>query len=316
MTSYTCDCIGTQYKGTTCQTGIISLPSLPILSVGQVSDQLWISAKPDVSLTITFTFPDGTLEVSPPQVTLTNSGTNTSFTIRPLQAGTIVMSYTLSGPSAAAYEDPRSMNVLVLASLPHSATFRYFTTLQRNIGSLAPGCCAGTPSYQAAVLVPPHTSAPPLPCPSSTISFLSSCGWSGDQAGGVVFTQGAGISMPLSIAGSELSLEPYVQNSLPSEAATCSNCGGDDSSCYHFDFTTSDTVDLLLSRALGNTYLERSSDVLPTWLSFNIACTMLAGHADSTRQQQIHRVTGGKVKMVARGIISPTVGTSCSLTRE
>ena len=285
MTSYTCDCIGTQYKGTTCQTGIISLPSLPILSVGQVSDQLWISAKPDVSLTITFTFPDGTLEVSPPQVTLTNSGTNTSFTIRPLQAGTIVMSYTLSGPSAAAYEDPRSMNVLVLASLPHSATFRYFTTLQRNIGSLAPGCCAGTPSYQ---------------CPSSTISFLSSCGWSGDQAGGVVFTQGAGISMPLSIAGSELSLEPYVQNSLPSEAATCSNCGGDDSSCYHFDFTTSDTVDLLLSRC-SRQYLpgSGSSDVLPTWLSFNIGTTMLT--ASTTFSHNHYRTTlaeGDRVRTI------------------
>ena len=218
MTSYTCDCIGTQYKGTTCQTGIISLPSLPILSVGQVSDQLWISAKPDVSLTITFTFPDGTLEVSPPQVTLTNSGTNTSFTIRPLQAGTIVMSYTLSGPSAAAYEDPRSMNVLVLASLPHSATIQL---LQQH--------CRGTLlvlliPWRAVLVHSLIPVQPPLP------------GLLPEQAvDGQVTKSGTHVScsrtrcwdsMPLSIAGSELSLEPYVQNSQLSEAATCSNCGG------------------------------------------------------------------------------------------
>ena len=266
MTSYTCDCIGTQYKGSTCQTGIINLPSLPVLSVGQESDLLWISAKPDVNLTITFTYPDNALEITSAQVTLMKTNTNASFTIRPLQAGTIIMSYTLSGASAADYEDPRSITVLVLPSLPHSPIFRYFTTLGRSVGSLAPGCCDAGPSYQC-------------PSSSSMVSFLSSCGWSDDQAGGVVFTQGAEISMPLSITGTELSLEPYVQNSLPSDSATCPNCGGDDSSCYHFDFTTGDIIDLLLSRALGNSYIERSSQLLPTWLGFNIGATFLTDGA-------------------------------------
>ena len=84
-----------------------------------------------------------------------------------------------------------------------------------------------------------------------------------------MFTTGAGLQLPISIAGTELSPD-LAHNVLPTDQLTCPDCGGTDQHCYHYDFVTNDVVDLLRSLALSRTYLENSQDLVPSWLTLSL----------------------------------------------
>ena len=84
-----------------------------------------------------------------------------------------------------------------------------------------------------------------------------------------MFTTGAGLQLPISIAGTELSPD-LAHNVLPTDQLTCPDCGGTDQHCYHYDFVTNDVVDLLRSLALSRTYLENSRDLVPSWLTLSL----------------------------------------------
>ena len=260
-TEYTCDCTGTQYKGKNCEIGLITFPRVSILTVNETSSMLYITALPDDFINITF-MASSQLTFNPPSISITSNHRSVGFTISPRESGMFILTYSLSGLNAAEYDDPRSYYILVLESSTTHPPNKYFSEVGLDYGILAPGCCTtGSASYQC-------------PAIATTISFSSSCSWSLGDGGahlsdGVVFTTGAGLQLPISIAGTELSPD-LAHNVLPTDQLTCPDCGGTDQHCYHYDFVTNDVVDLLRSLALSRTYLENSRDLVPSWLTLSL----------------------------------------------
>ena len=269
---YTCDCSSTHYKGVNCEIGIVTFPSIPILTTNQTSEVLYVTAYPDQSINITFLAPTSLL-IRPNYVIFISGYPNAAFAITATQPGRFQLTYRISGLNAARFEEPQSFYVLVLEpTTPHTPN-NYFTQLGLKVGLLAPGCCT------------PMSFRYQCPFRTSTVSFPSTCMWSTNDSGdhltnGVVFTSGSGLNLPLSIVGTELSISnALIQNKLPNSNPTCIDCGGTDPSCYHYEFKTNDIVDLLHSQALAKTYFNYSRDLLPTWLSFDIGNATLPASA-------------------------------------
>ena len=268
ISSYRCDCSGTLYKGDNCETAIVHLPSIPFLTVNMTSSVFQIIARPENYIIITFMTSD-LVEVSPPNVTIYKEFPVANIEITGLKSGRFPITYTITGPSASDFDEPQTFYILVLEPTDTHTPNKYFTQLGLQVGLLAPGCCMSSGlSYQC--------SSSPL-----TASFTSTCTWSPQGPGdylsnGIIFVNVGPLQLPLSIAGADISVSPQlVQNTLPDGHLDCTDCQNSGQSCYHYDFTTRDILDLLSSRALGNTYLNRVRVLLPAWLRFAISGTPL-----------------------------------------
>ena len=251
-----------------------------------------ISAYPEESITINFIAP-AVVELKPTNVTIVNGYPTATFSITAIQSSTFKLTYTISGPNAAEFEEPQSFYVLAIEPSTTSPPNRYFTQLGLEVGLLAPGCCTpGGIIYHC-------------PFSTSTVSFSSTCMWSLESNGdhltdAIVFTSGSSLNLPVSIAGTDLSVSSdIVQNTLPNGHLVCNDCGGVNPICYHYNFTTNDVVDLLRSQALAKTYLDHSEFLLPTWLNFNIDNgTLPLGTSFSSSDYSTTLATGDRVRFI------------------
>ena len=263
-TDYNCACSLTEYSGDNCETGLISISTIPTIYSNQSSVEIEITARPEEYITITLVASES-LEISPSNVTLDAAVTMGVFEISSLEPGQYIITYVITGSSASDYEVPQSIVVLVLDPDSVQVSNRYFTQLGLDIGELRPGCCAANSlSYQ---------------CPSSAASFPSTCSWSLQgtthyASNGIVYASGSAVELPLSIAGSKISVsQDNVESSILDASLPCTACSSSVRSCYHFDFTPSDVFDLLQSRSLAQTYLSNIKTFLPTWLNFLVNTT-------------------------------------------
>ena len=268
ITDYSCDCFGTHYKGKNCEIGIVNIPVIPILTVNLTSNMLYIIAFPDDYINITF-IESSALKISPSSVIITSEQTSKTFAVTPKQSGKFLLTYNISGSNSAEFESPLAYVVLSIEPFSIHSPNRYFTDLGLELGLMVPGCCMpGTVSYQCA------TSS------MATVAFTSSCNWFLSSEGahvtdGIVFANGSGLLLPISIGGIELSPD-LIQTALPRDPLlTCTDCGGTDPHCYHYDFSVNDVVDLLHSMALGKTYLHNMNNLMPSWLSFSLSNTTI-----------------------------------------
>lgn len=263
--NYSCDCYGTHYKGENCEIGIVDFPRIPILTVN-TSVTLKIVAFPDNFINITF-IGASALEIYPSSVTVTNELTEVAFVMSTRVSGKFILTYTITGSSAANFEDALVYHVLSIESSYTQLPNRYFTELGTDVGLLIPGCCnPGGVSYQCPVI-------------TTNVSFSSTCSWMlGDKdlhvTDGVVFASGPSLDLPISISGIKLS-PGLTENVLPSKQLTCIDCGGTEPHCYHYDFSVSDIADLLRSSALGKTYLHNIRNLIPSWISFRLSNSTL-----------------------------------------
>ena len=277
---FTCDCEGTGYSGPTCNRGIVTIESIPTIIENQPSTMLEISASPDEALTVRIQSNDEKgLNVTPSQVTITYPETKAQFNIQGKQSGRYTLNYVLSGRNADSFATPEGSAIFV--TRPRSgSSFRYFQAVDSNTGVLKPSCCAPDTSVFSG-------------CPMSTdeVELLSTCLW--QQSGqsyttsGVVFSQFSGLSLPLSITGIKVTL---AQNSLVTElpqspsSSICAPCDANQNKvadptkrflpeyeiCYYYNFTIVDFEDLLTSRSLGTTYLNRVGAILPSWIGIRL----------------------------------------------
>ena len=273
---FTCDCEGTGYRGPTCNRGIVTIQSIPTIVENAPSTMLEIAASPDEALTVRIESNNGKrLQVTPSQVTITYPETKAQFNIEGKQSGRYTLNYVLSGHSADSFP-PLGDSVVLVTTQRSGSSFRYFQAVDTNVGILKESCCAPKTSVFSG-------------CPMSTdeVELLSTCSW--QQSGqsyttsGIVFSQFSDLSLPLSIAGIKVTLS---QNSLATElpqsssSSTCTPCDANQNNiadptrplppqyekCYYYNFTIVDFEDLLTSRSLGNTYLNRAGGILPSWI--------------------------------------------------
>ena len=273
---FTCDCEGTGYRGPTCNRGIVSISSIPTIIKNAPSTMLEIAASPDEALTVRIQSNNGKrLQVTPSQVTITYPETKAQFNITGRQSGRYTLNYGISGRSADSFA-PLENSIVLVTTQRSGSSFRYFQAVDTNVGILKESCCAPDISVLSG-------------CPMSIdkVELLSTCSW--QQSGqsyttsGVVFSQFSELSLPLSIAGIKVTLS---QNSMLTElpqSSSSSNCIPCDANqnniadptrplppqyekCYYYNFTIVDFEDLLTSRSLGNTYLNRVGAILPKWI--------------------------------------------------
>ena len=263
--TFICNCDGTGYGGAFCEQGILSLPPLPILTLGQ-SYQFYVEAQPDEDLVVSFS--SAILQPNPSEVSLTKARPRQRVTVRPAKRGFHQMAVSLDGSEKDLYDKPSPL----LGVVKPSGTSKYFEERELEKGILDPGCCTGNAE---------------LKCPGSShkVTFPSTCKWVGlfgiTSTAGIVFASSQGLDLPLSIAGASFqdTLSGYVLRPVDiTQVSKCSDCGsmssspcgsyGESGKCYCLTPSDVDKVDFLSSEALPTTFLQNTHSLLPQWLSF------------------------------------------------
>ena len=106
-----CDCSGTGYKGKHCEIGIIKMASFPQLVVGEPSEELVIQAKPDEVLEIRPKSESDAIVFEPSVLIIYPTRTETVFKVTAKKEGVFKIDYHLVGPTADAFEKPKSHSI-------------------------------------------------------------------------------------------------------------------------------------------------------------------------------------------------------------
>ena len=254
-----CHCSGTGYRGDLCEVGVVSIPSLPLLTVGETHTFV-VSAKPDSNLTVEF---ESKLHLMPSVLTFSPSVTEVMVNITPSGVGVYTVNAKLSGTNAYSYDTPSDMTVVVRSRVPID-----------NVDEiLSPGCCSNESESVHSCLGT-----------SSTITFYSTCRhethkWE-DKARileGMSFTTAGGLSLPLSLhsvrlqssgaRGISFQMSPYESEDGTSQCTSCGHqeeCSGEwDCSCYD---PAPSMAYYLQRESLAKTYLQNIAPLLPSWM--------------------------------------------------
>ena len=254
-----CHCSGTGYRGDRCEVGVVSIPSLPLLTARETHTFV-VSANPDSDLTVTF---ESKLRLMPNVLTFTPSVTKVTVNVTASAVGVYTVNAELSGTSAYSYDTPPDMTVVVQGTVPVVSVDEI----------LSPGCCSNESESVHSCL---GTSA--------TITFHSTCRhethkWE-EKARileGVSFTAAGGLSLPLSLRsvllqssgarGISFQVSPYEDEGGASQCRSCGGqeecSGGWDCSCYD---PTPSMAYYLQRESLAKTYLQNIVPLLPSWL--------------------------------------------------
>ena len=273
---FTCDCEGTGFTGPTCNTGIVSTPMIPTLTVGMRSEALVLSAPAEQGLMIR-AYGGDHLQISPREFQFTPTNKSATFVVKGTAPGFFVIQYNLTGQDASNVMPPVVSPVFVTEPVSDGDGSNYFEELGIVTGLLQESCC--TPKDISFLC--------PMSSLSNRIMIKSACEWTSKSdsvvsTGGVVFAANNNFSLPLSIAGIEVhsssvgtGMERSVRRVELSQdpADDCKACRENENNpeCYHYSFTTTDTQLFLQNRSLAFTYLERVRPVLfPAWLDIFI----------------------------------------------
>ena len=267
---YRCDCHETGYKGSHCETGIISISQPPVISlVGDTPSSYTISLSANPTggeLDIAVSTSDSSITVSPSTVKLSTTITTGSVTVTADAPGVYYLKFDVSGDVADSFETPYPM--IVIVHDPYKETnhtmYQYFEHMSQSVGILVPGCCKQTiQDYYTPEQV--------------YIEFNSSCAWIGQDstqlATGVIFLSSSGSTVPLSITGSSLSVIEIgiPDHSLPlNPPQECSICSSTNLHCQ-YSVTVEDVMDFISCHALGKSFLNYTQSMLPAWLSLHIS---------------------------------------------
>ena len=217
------------------------------------------------------------MNITPSTLYFYSSYPNKLFSLEANKEGIYTVSYSLRGVNYDVFEVPQLARVIVVDTLPDLQS----VDTDSIIDILTPGCHnAGGLIYQ---------------CPYSpnTVSFTSSCTWQSEVNGnqitdGVVFASSGGLTLPVSIAGAELTglLTGNIGNNLPFTEYSCYNCSNNtycspsynftdsfyvNQSCSAYNFSASDMVYILSQRLLQSSFLNYTDALLPSWLSLFVS---------------------------------------------
>ena len=252
------------------------IPAIPALSQNEVY-KFEVSARPQTSMSMNIQS-NGPLIVSPSSLTLSRSTPRGEVSVTGLRLGQYSLHYTLAGPEADSFDSPEDSRIFVSPRQRRPEEINaYFLSVKNEIGFLNESCCMSTFTY------------PECPMTTDTITFLSTCSWDASNnihtTNGIVFSHYRSLNIPLSISGLEINYNRGMIDSSVSEASSCKPCGMNsnnlvtpgksripDSSknCYYYPIKPGDIADFLSSYALANTYIDRISPLLPSWIGVHL----------------------------------------------
>lgn len=246
-----------------------------------------MSAKPDTELILNIASSSPSLAISNSRIIFNSSHQSETFQVSSAVPGIYTLTYTLTGQDADKYMTPRPSIVIISNQDSTHVDNQYFTLTNQPVGQLSQGCCSpGGQIYQC-------------PYSSNTVTFSSTCSWAVEEPGvhetqGIVYASGNGISMPFSIIGVELSIQGFnISSTLPDDGGTCTQCGGTDPSCYFYDFTADDIIDMLETNSLARSYLSGAENIIPNWIGFILDNTINTTNRRFSSQDYSTFVTTG-----------------------
>ena len=222
--------------------------------------------------------PNGPLTVLPNRLTLSRSSPSADVTVSGSRIGQYSLHYTLSGPEADSFDPPEDSRIFVGPKRRTPGDVNaYFRSVRNEIGFLNESCCMSTFTY------------PECPMTTDAVSFLSTCSWTESnnayETYGIVFARFRMLAIPLSISGIEIDYNMGMISTRLSEASSCEACDANmnnvvnpsqlriperSRNCYYYPIRPEDTVDLLSSYALANTFIHRVSPLLPSRLGVSL----------------------------------------------
>lgn len=254
----------------------MEVPAIPSLSQNQ-PHTFEISARPETDMGVNIEG-DGLLLVSPSSVTLSRSAPRAQISVTGLRLGQYSLHYTLTGPIADSFDTPEDSRVFVgPAQRGPNEMNAYFRSVKNTVGFLNESCCMSTFSY------------PECPMTTDKVTFLSTCFWTADSntyaTNGIVFAQFKSLSIPLSVSGIEINYNMGTIDTSVPEASSCRACEANANNlvtpsqskvpegfenCYFYPVQPGDVADFLTSYALANTYLDRISPLIPSWIEVQL----------------------------------------------
>ena len=270
-----CDCEGTLRVGERCDTSYIRVAPVELLTVNRTYDVLITSALPsDYVLSITSS-DNSKLTPNPQNLILHESleQSSTSYTLNTKYSGIYRVQYRIKSDSVNILNPEDTIALVSSTKGTGLDTSSYFEMLGLKDGLLESGCCS-----QMVSSLQPNC--------FSDLHFSSSCEWTSSDGNqysskGIIFVKNRAISLPLSVAGINISTQDSLQLSLltndistvPTECGSCrsnqqsSRCNSQYGSV---NFGPHDTSMFLKQNSLIKTALSKISHLLPSWLSINV----------------------------------------------
>ena len=276
--SFECNCQGTGFEGSTCERGVVEVPPIPTLSQNQLHT-FEITARPEMDMGVNIEG-DGLLLISPSSVTLSRSTPTAQVSITGLQLGQYSLHYTLTGPIADSFDTPEDSRVFVGPAQRGPIEINaYFRSVKNTVGFLNESCCMSKFTY------------PECPMTTDAVTFMSTCLWTANSnsyaTNGIVFARFKSLSIPVSVSGIEINYNMGIIDTSVPEASSCRACEenanklvtpqqsvvpGGFENCYFYPIQPGDIADFLASYALANTYINRISPLVPSWIGVQLLC--------------------------------------------
>ena len=160
LDDYKCDCRDTGYIGSTCNRGVIQLPSFPTLNANSFSKDLVIVAKPSSEIIIEPTAPNDTILFHPNRLRITYPSQEAYFKIESKsRCGRVRIDFKLSGSDADNFYIPPS--VVVRISAANHVTLKRLVSKEMLLNQC----------YSQ------HLGTCPTNASARNVSFFSSCQW-------------------------------------------------------------------------------------------------------------------------------------------
>ena len=265
---FKCDCEGTGYTGTHCETGILYPPVYPRLGVGKKSRTVTIRARPSKGLKISVNYSPNLQFFPPPPYALSSLETKAAFAVKAANhKGVEIVSYKLTGPSQK-YYSPLETSVIFVeedVSLKNSI----YTKLGLRHGTLPVGCHKVNVSME------------PLSCPvtlSSTSPWKNINSAKSASSGISYVTLRDRKSIPLSLLGVDLSdlndndkkmrkiLQKLFSVDLPQVDMIQK-----DTSCFSLKLQPTSISEFIQWDAFPTSFMKAVSAQLPDWFDFQVA---------------------------------------------
>ena len=244
-----------------------------------------ISARPSSDLIIGLNSPR--LSIKPSRITLSREKNVASFRVSGKVAGQFTLRYEVSGSISDEFEMPDSAPILVSKRRDPSLINNFFRLLKTEPGLVRESCCQ-----------PDSFAYSECPMSTDSVVFRSTCSWTSDdiqhETSGVVFAQYKALTLPLSINGIEITYDNSgsISSSLSQiPISSCEPCLRNQgailntkllksSTCYYHKFDSGDVEDMLRSHSLASTFIDRLSNLFPSWFGISIPTMGIASYQD------------------------------------
>ena len=260
---FLCDCKGTGYSGTICQSGIIITPDYPKLKMNSSSGPFLLKAYPSESLAVSLKT-NADLNIEPrSSLQIVHPNTKVNFVLKTKTPGIKVISYSVHGPDSKHFTVPDDSVIFVSPQVPHAKSVYARMLLAK--GELPLGCHM----YKSKA------------CSCDAI-FFSTIQWTGTSpstTGIVQLARPNDVPIPLSLIGLDLEDTSVSRNKLieswhkisTKSKEEISSINHGNGKCSDVKTGQSELLELIDSSSVPSSFLTMLSGRTPGWFDISVS---------------------------------------------